>query len=294
MTEQFVTVPGAEICVETVGDPAHPALLLLAGMGWSMDFYDPAFCARLAEGGRFVVRYDHRDAGRSTASPPGSPGYTADDLTTDPLHVLDALGVERAHLLGVSMGAGIAQSLAAVHPGRLRTATLVATTAAGSSSATDLPGPEPRVAATFDDPRPAPGRSDREAAIAWMVEAERPYAGGLGFDEERVRRAAATAVDRGHDPAAAANHALVAGGGPEFAVADLRLPVLVVHGTDDPLFPLPHGEALAAEVPGADLLVVPGMGHEAPPPAVWDLVVPRVLAHTGQAGATARPGSGLE
>jgi pimeloyl-ACP methyl ester carboxylesterase len=285
MTEHVVRLPGGlELCVEPFGDPSDPTLLLIGGATASMDWWEVAFCERLATGGRYVVRYDHRDTGRSSASPAGSPTYTGDDLATDPLRVLDALGVARAHLVGLSMGGGIAQQLAAHRPHRVRTLTLIATSAAGERrDRRPLPPPEPRVAATFADPAPHPDWTDAEAVVAYLVEGERPYAGSLGFDEERVRRVARTVVRRTRDVAAATtNHWLLADEGADpFRMADIGAPTLVLHGTDDPMFPLAHGEALAAEIPGATLLPLDGMGHEVPPPQLWDVVVPAIVRHTG-------------
>ncbi len=282
MVEQLVTVDGVRLCVDTTGDPAAPAVLLISGATASMDWWEPGFCARLAGAGRFVVRYDQRDTGRSAAWPAGAPGYTAEDLSTDPLRVLDALGVDRAHLVGVSAGGGIAQDLAALHRDRVRTVTLIATSPAGErADRTALPPPEPRVAATFTDPAPAPDWTDRAAAVEYLVEGERPYAGTLAFDEERTRRIAGEVVDRTRDLAAATtNHWLLAGGGPSFRMAEIAVPALVLHGTADPLFPFPHGEALAAEIPDATLVPLPGMGHQVPPPDLWDTVVAAIARHT--------------
>lgn len=120
MAERLVTVDGVELCLETFGDRTDPALLLIGGAAASMDWWDVGFCQRLADGGRFVVRYDHRDTGNSVTSPVGEPSYSSQDLATDPLRILDALGIARAHLVGLSMGGGIAQHLAARHPDRTR------------------------------------------------------------------------------------------------------------------------------------------------------------------------------
>lgn len=98
MAEQLVAVDGVELCLETFGDRRDPALLLIGGATLSMDWWDVGFCERLAAGGRLVIRYDHRDTGRSVASPPGEPSYANEDLTTDALRVLDALGIARAHV----------------------------------------------------------------------------------------------------------------------------------------------------------------------------------------------------
>jgi pimeloyl-ACP methyl ester carboxylesterase len=282
--ERVVRVDGVELCLETFGRDGDPAVLLIGGSTASMDWWDAELCRRLAAEGRFVVRYDHRDTGRSTTSPPGSPVYSVRELTTDPLRVLDALGIRRAHLVGVSMGGGIAQELGALHPDRVLTLTLVATSTAGTRTGdSPLPQPQPEIAALFRNPPPDPDWTDRAAVVEDLVAAERAYAGPLGFEEARARRIAEAVVDRSHDVAAGRNHWTVIGAdddGLAFRMADLDVPTLVVHGTDDPLFPLPHGEALAAEIFGASLLTVPGMGHQVPPERTWDVVVPAIVRHT--------------
>ena len=306
--ERIVAVGDVELCLETFGRPEDPAVLLIGGAAASMDWWDAELCERLAssgDGGRFVVRYDHRDTGRSTTWPAGHPAYAARELTSDALRILDALGVGRAHLVGVSMGGGIAQELAARHPDRVLTLTLIATSPAGTRTGGEpLPPPAARIRALLDDPGPEPDWSDRAAVVDHIVAGERLFAGPLGRDEDepRLRRIAESVVDRTRDVAASrTNHWLLVdddgddgpgddgddgddgpgdGDGGTFRLADLRVPTLVVHGTDDPLFPLPHGEALAAEIPGASLLALPGMGHQVPPPATWDVVVPAVAHHT--------------
>jgi pimeloyl-ACP methyl ester carboxylesterase len=289
VTERILTVDeGVELCAETFGDPEHPALVVIAGGASSMDYWDAGLCRRLAGAGLFVVRYDHRDTGRSSASPPGSPSYTGVDLATDPLRVLDALGVTRAHLAGVSMGGGISQELAAHRPDRVLSITLIAASAAGErDDDRPLPPPSPRLAATFDDPVTDPDWSDRDAVVDHLLATGRLYAGSLGFDAARERRLARAMVDRTRDiRAATTNHWILEGESAPFRLADIRVPTLVLHGTDDPMFPFPHGEALAAGIPGARLVPLEGMGHEHPPPPVWDTVVREVAAHT--AAATAR------
>jgi pimeloyl-ACP methyl ester carboxylesterase len=285
MGEQLVTTDGVELCLETFGDPADPAVLLISGLAASMDWWDVELCERLAGHGRFVVRYDHRDTGRSESSPAGKPSYTGDDLVADPLRVLDALGIARAHAVGISMGGGIAQHLAAQHPERLDSITLISTTAAGArADRTSLPEMEPRIAATFHDPAPEPAWDDRAAVVEYLVENERPFAGSLGFDEDRVRRVAEAVVDRTRDIAASqVNHWAVEGSEFGFRLADIDVPTLVLHGTADPLFPFGHGEALAAEIRGAALVPLEGMGHQTPPPELWDVVVPAIARHTAAA-----------
>jgi pimeloyl-ACP methyl ester carboxylesterase len=283
MTEQIMSTDGVELCFETFGDPADATVLLIAGGAQSMIWWEDDFCARLAEAGRQVVRYDHRDTGRSTTSPAGQPSYTGTDLATDPLRLLDGLGVEAAHVVGLSLGGGIAQYLALEHSQRIRSLGLhssspwVPTQHAGS-----LPGPAPQIAATFTNPDPEPDWSDRDAVIGYRVDAERPYVGSLGFDEPRVRRLATQEVDRTRDMAASMTNHYILGDDPrtDARLDQITVPTLVLHGTTDPMFPIEHGEALAAEIPGARLLPLPGVGHQQPPPEVWDLVLTALVEHT--------------
>ncbi|WP_233159366.1 alpha/beta fold hydrolase [Pseudonocardia sp. MH-G8] len=278
-----MTIDGVRLCIETFGSPSHPAVLLVAGGAQSMVWWEDEFCARLAGGGRYVVRYDHRDTGRSIASPAGSPDYTSTDLATDPLRVLDGLGVDQAHVVGMSMGGGIAMYLAAEHGDRVRSLVLVESSAAGPGSVENgLPPMAPAVAASFTDPDPEPDWSDRDAVVDYRVAVERPYAGGLGFDEPRVRRLAALEVDRTTDMAASlTNHFVIADDGSDhLRLGEITTPTLVLHGTTDPLFPLGHGEALAREIPGARLVPLEGAGHEIPPPPLWDLTIATMLEHT--------------
>ena len=264
--------------------PATRRILLISGAAESMDGWDPAWCEQLAAAGRRVVRYDHRDSGRSTSSPPGHPSYPGSALTGDVLRILDALDVDRAHLVGLSMGGGIAQEVAARHPDRVATLTLVATSPAGRrQDESPLPPPEPRVAETFGNPPPEPDWTDREAVVDHLVESYRPYAGSLGFDEPAARRLVEHVVGRTVDiEAASKNHWLVAGDDEDdgFAMTDIVAPTLVIHGTTDPMFPLAHGEALAREIGDATLLRVPGMGHERPPVAVRAQATEAILRHT--------------
>ena len=280
--ELVLDCDGVELCVETFGRPADPTVLLVAGGAQSMVWWEAALCERIAGCGRHVVRYDHRDTGRSTTSPVGAPAYTAEDLATDPLRILDALDVDAAHVVGMSMGGGIAQHLAVHHPSRVRTLTLVSTSPDGPGDASNgLPPIAPPVMATFTDPDPEPDWSDRESVLLYRVDAERAYVGSLGFDEERVRRLAAAEIDRTRDMAASMTNHFLAEGGPSerHRLGTIAAPTLVLHGTDDPLFPIGHGEALAREIPGARLVPLPGVGHEIPPPSLWDVVVTELVTH---------------
>jgi pimeloyl-ACP methyl ester carboxylesterase len=198
----------------------------------------------------------------------------------DAIGLLDALGVARAHVVGMSMGGGIAQRVARDHAERVATLTLMST----SSGATGLPPMSDELASFFSNPPPTPDWSDPEAVVEYMVEGERPYAGSLEFDEARVRELAARTVARTIDvEASLTNHSLLESGeSARRPLSDIRAPTLVIHGTEDPLFPIAHGEALATQIPGARLLALEGVGHQLPPRQLWDRVVPAILEHTAE------------
>lgn len=277
--EQMVRANGVDLCVETFGDRAEPAILLVMGAAASMLHWDAEFCRRLAAGGRYVVRYDHRDTGRSVTYQPGKPLYGLRDLVADAVGILDALGLDRAHVAGMSMGGGIGQLLALDHGDRVASLTLLSATPGGPGyPADDLPG---MAEGMFSDDPGEPDWSDRAAVVDYLVGAERACAGSHGFDEQRWRGVAERMVDRAADIAAFGNHFLLEGGEPwRHRLGAIEAPTLVLHGVDDPMFPYPHGQALAAEIPGARLVAMPGTGHEPPPPCVWDAVVSAITAHT--------------
>jgi pimeloyl-ACP methyl ester carboxylesterase len=279
-TRMRIETNGAVLCADTFGDLADPAVLLITGSSGSMDRWEEPFCERLAAAGRFVIRYDHRDTGESTTYPPGRPGYTSDALFADPLGILDHVGVERAHLVGLSMGGAIAQWIAIHDPARVLSVTLMATSPVGTGGAA-LPPVSAELRAAFARQPEEPDWSDREAAIEFLLEAERPYAGSRGINEEATRALLGRVYDRSGNLASASNHFVLEGSETTRArLAEIAVPALVIHGTDDPLFPLAHGEALAREIPGAELLVIDGLGHEFPAWA-WDAVLPALIALTG-------------
>lgn len=282
---------GAQLCVQTIGDPAAPALLLIGGATWSMDWWEDELCQQLAERRRRVIRYDTRDTGRSTSYPIGAPTYSSTDLTDDNLSILNSLGVEQAHVVGLSMGGGIAQSLALGYRDRVASLTLIATSPI-DPEITGLPAPAPEISASFSAVRPDPDWTDRKAVIEFILEGERPYAGPGNFHESELRPLIARVVDRSTSIAASmTNHFLVTDDDPsEVSLGALAgIPTLLLHGTADPLFPIAHGRALAEVIPGARLVELPGMGHQLPPRDTWALVVDLLIGHTaGQLSSAVR------
>jgi pimeloyl-ACP methyl ester carboxylesterase len=273
--ERFVPTSGAELCVETFGSPANPAVLLVDGAAASMLWWEAELCERIARGGRFVIRYDNRDTGRSTSYPPGRPGYTYMDLARDALGVLDALDVERAHIVCRSMSGGIGLILGVDHPDRVLSLTFVST----STGEDGLPPPSDELAAAPAAPDPA----DPAAVVDFVVASAKAYSGGSPFFDETATRALVERdVARTRDIASTlANHYAMTFDVPAHDFGDIKAPTLVVHGDRDPAFPLPHGRALRDAIPGAKLLVLEGAGHDLPRP-LWDVFVPALIRHTGE------------
>jgi pimeloyl-ACP methyl ester carboxylesterase len=227
------------------------------------------------------VRYDHRDTGQSISYPPGAPGYTSSDLVTDAVGVLDALGVHRAHVVGQSMGGALAQVMALDHPRRVASLTLVATSPAGPDA--DLP-PMPDEARAAFGAIAEPDWSDRGAVVDYLTELWRAGAGrSRPFDERGVRELCGRVLDRTTNMASSMKNHYAAEGGDRWRerLGALGPPTLVIHGTEDPVFPYGHGVALANEIPGAELLALEGAGHELPR-RDWDVVVTAILAHTSR------------
>ena len=270
--EQLFNVNGIVLCAQAFGDATDPALLLIAGAESSMDWWDTELCERLAAGGRYVIRYDMRDTGKSTTYPPGRPGYEGDALIDDADGLLDALVIEQAHIVGISMGGGIAQQLAVRHPERVLSLTLMSTSPGGPG----LPPMSPDVAGFGGS---SPDWHDREAVIEYYTDGEHMLAGTIPVDDDRMRRIIGRAWDRSPSIASGQNHwQLSEKESVRARLGEIAVPTLILHGTADPLFPYGHGEALARAIPGARLVPLDGMGHQMPVPEVWETVVDEILS----------------
>ena len=284
--DHIVRANGVDLCVEAFGDPSDLAIVLIHGGGGSMMSWEDDLCERLAGGRRLVIRYDGRDAGRSAMSEPGAPRYSLRDLAADAVGLLDALGLPRAHLVGMSVGAAIAQLVALDRRDRVATLTLAAATPGGPGHAQpDLPPMSEELAACFAAEPAEPDWADRAAVIEYLVDLERPFAArSRPFDEVAARAVAARFVDHGADIRASLTNAFFPDAGDPWRrrLGSVAAPTLVVHGTEDPMFPLAHGHALADEIPGAELLALERTGHEYFPRVTWDVVVPAILRHTAR------------
>jgi pimeloyl-ACP methyl ester carboxylesterase len=278
LAERMIEANGVELCAESFGDPADPPILLIMGTGGSMLWWDEEFCRMLADAERFVVRYDHRDTGRSITYEPGRPGYDGGDLLADAVGVLDAFDLPAAHLVGVSAGGAFAQLIALDHPDRVLSLVLISTSTA-TGGERGLPAPT----AEF-------GRFVSTATVEWadpgsvteyLVDYSRVLAGGKRpFDEAPVRDLVRREIARARDIEALQNHdAIPAGEQSNRPLSGITAPTLVIHGTADPMFPVEHGGALAAEIPGATLMRLEGAGHGVER-ADWEAIAGAILDHT--------------
>jgi pimeloyl-ACP methyl ester carboxylesterase len=260
MTERMIRANGVELCTEAFGDPRDPPILLIMGIGASMLWWEDGFCGLLAGGGRFVIRYDHRDTGRSVTYEPGRPGYTGADLLADATGVLDAYGLLAAQVAGVSAGGAFAQLIALDAPDRVHSLVLISTSPAVPVQR-ELPPPSDELGRFVATARV--DWSDPASVIEYLVDYSRVLAGSeRPFDEPATRDLIRRDVERARDLAALQNHDLIEDGGRRSAaLSSIAAPTLVIHGTADPMFPLAHGEALAEEIPDARLLRLQGAGH---------------------------------
>ncbi len=271
---------GVDLATEAFGDPADEPVLLIMGVMSSMLWWPDEFCERLARRSRFVIRYDNRDTGLSTTYPVGSPGYTGEEMADDAIRVLDGYGLARAHVVGISMGGALAQLATLRHPDRVASLTMISTTPLGEDTST-RPGSNPdfleRSAGLGE-----PDWSDRTRVIDYLVENSRLTAGSAHpFDEPGLRRLIGRDHDRANSFPSVTNHTRLSGG--DVAGGSLRtvwVPVLVIHGTEDPLFPIEHGIALSRAVNASTLIRLKGVGHELPEGA-WDQIITAIVTHTG-------------
>ena len=293
-----VRANGIQLEYETFGESTSPPLLLIIGLAGQLIFWDEELCRQLAQQGHYVIRYDNRDVGLSSkieeAGVPDimrtietlmrgeeiDPPYTIEDMAEDAVGLLDALGIEKAHVCGMSMGGMIAQALAIRHPQRVLSLISIYSTTGNPR----LPQPKPDVMQVLLAPPP----EEREANIEFTLKVFRTIAGpGFPFDEEWHRKIAGRAYDRAFYPQGVARQlvAIMAQTNRKSALASIAVPTLVIHGTADPLVPFECGKDTAEAVPGAEFKSIDGMGHDLPHGGAWPEIINAIVRHTQKVSA---------
>jgi len=270
-----------ELEYQTFGDDRPETILLINGLGSQMTRWPEAFCEKLVAKGYRAIRMDNRDTGLS--SWPGE-AYTLADMANDAIAVLDAAGVAKAHIAGVSMGGMIVQRMALDHPERVLSMTSIMST----TGAADAFQSTPEANAVLNAPGPDP-KADYEAFVAHGIRNARTIGSpSWPWTDEEIRgRVIAEHARAFNPPGVARQMAAVRGDGDRTeALGGLKLPVVVLHGADDPLLMKVGGEATAAAIPGAELRVIPGMGHDLPP-GLHDTFVDAITAAASRAKANA-------
>ncbi len=292
MAESFCRVGEIEICYETFGDPENPAILMIMGLGTQMLAWHEDFCEQLADRGFFVIRHDNRDIGRSTrldGAPtptllqlarrdPRGAAYTLADMAGDSVGVLDHLGIDRAHVVGASMGGMIAQTLAIHHPGR------VASLVSIMSNIGDRFTGQPAFAVYPVLLKAAPDEREEFADNVVKVY-EKIGSPGFESDLDAIREMALLSYDRGRDRAAPGRQlqAIVTSGSRRKDLKKIEAPTLVIHGTADRLVRPSGGSATARAIPGAKIMKIEGMGHDLPRGA-WPQIIDGIVANAQRGG----------
>ena len=294
--ERLAEVGDVSLCYQEMGDAEGEPIVLVMGLGTQMIHWEDGFCGLLAREGFRVIRFDNRDVGRSTrldGAPPGrlamlsglpmSLAYTLDDMADDTAGLIEALGLDSAHVAGASMGGMIAQVLGYRRPERVRSLALIMT-GSGKRIAS-----LPRLRALGTLMREAPRDRERYADhIGKVFKA----IGSPAFpdQQERIRGHALAAYDRGHSRAGVARqlHAITASGDRSRRLAQVRARTVVVHGAEDPLVRPAAGRSVAEAIPGARLVMVPGMGHDLPP-QVWPVIAAEIVANARDEQPAAEP-----
>ncbi|MER9582176.1 alpha/beta hydrolase [Mesorhizobium sp. M0276] len=274
----MTTIERPIIMSESFGDPANPPLLLIMGAMASMLWWPEALCRKLADASLFVIRYDNRDTGRSTKYKPGEPPYTFDDMADDAMHVLDQHGIGKAHVAGMSMGGMIAQLVALKHPSLVASLTVISSSPVGTDTS-HLPQTSDAYIKHSTEGAKVDW-SDRGQVIDFIVRDARAIASiAHPFDEARMRAFVERDYDHSGGFLSATNHFMLRGGDAwKGRLHEMTAPLLVIHGTADPIFPIEHGEALAKAVPGAKIIRIEGGGHELHPDD-WTEISAAIVAH---------------
>ncbi|MED0875542.1 alpha/beta hydrolase [Bacillus mobilis] len=281
MNEKINKINEMDICTESFGNSENPVVLLIMGAMCSMVYWDEEFCQRLADTGRYVIRYDNRDVGRSTTYELGSSNYTVVDMADDAVGVLDAYHIDKAHIVGMSLGGMIAQIIALRNPQRVLSITLIASGLFGSDDNNrNLPPIDEKILAYHANGAKLDW-SDEESVANYLVAGSALLCGSKHtFDENRAHKQVEKEIKRANNLLSMFNHSLLKGDDSyEGKLKEINIPTLVIHGTEDIVLPYEHSLALVNEIPNALLLTLEGSGHEIHFDD-WDYIINAITKHT--------------
>jgi len=281
MNEKVNKINGIDICTESFGNPKNPAILLIMGAMCSMVYWDEEFCQQLADTGRYVIRYDNRDVGRSSTYDPGSSHYTVVDMADDAVGVLDAHHIDEAHIVGMSLGGMIAQIMALRHSQRVLSITMISSGIFGSDNNNrNLPPMDEKILAYHANGATL-NWSDKESVADYLVAGSALLCGSKHkFDKKRAYKQVEKEINRANNLLSMFNHAFLKGDDSyEGKLKGINVPALVIHGTEDTVLPYEHALALVNEIPNALLLSLEGSGHEIHFDD-WDRIINAISKHT--------------
>lgn len=259
MTEKIIGFNDIHICTESFGDINNPTILLIMGATASMIYWEEEFCKRLSDQGFHVIRYDNRDVGKSITYKYGHPEYTFEDLADYAIQVLDGYKVDKAHIVGMSMGGIITQIVALKHPSRVLTISLIMTSNFDSS----LPRKDSKVTEALGELKITNWQNRDEVIESFMKKSKVLTSSKRVFAEEKIRRLNEEEFDRASNLQSRENHGFIRGWGLYLSrTCEINVPTLVIHGTDDPIIPYEHGVHLTKIISNAVLVTLDGAGHE--------------------------------
>lgn len=278
MKQQLLHTNQVEINTESFGDPSDPPVLLIMGAMSSLDWWDEKFCERLAAAGRYVIRYDHRDLGQSVVYEPGTSNYTITDLADDAFGILDAYSIEKVNIMGMSLGGMIGQIMAIKHPERVLSLTILASSVFGSEQS-ELPQMDQEIL-DFHGKSASIDWNNREEAVAYLADGWAVLSGSKSFEKKRMYALAEREYTRAKQIQSRFNYIFL-GGGEKYLdrMNEIRVPTIILHGTEDRALPFEHGQALTRAIPHAELVTLEGTGHELHTED-WDIIIDSIVRNS--------------
>ncbi len=274
--EKILKFEDVELCTESFGDKNNEAILLIMGATSSMVWWDSNFCNKLADSGFHVIRYDNRDTGKSTCYGEGNLQYSIEDMVDDAIRILDYYKIEKANIVGISLGGMIGELISLEKPERVKTLTLISSSVFGPED-TRFPNIDKNILEYFNKIIDLDWK-DKKAVLDYIVKTWEITTGKVKkFEENRIRKLAEEEIQRASDISSMMNHTLLDGGEKWYGrIGEIKVPVLIIHGTKDPVFPYEYAVELNKLISGSKLLPLEETGHEFREDD-WDFIISGIL-----------------